>query len=143
MSVDREIGEQQERPECTAFPKAKRNNTFLGAFRRNPLDEEPRAENSCAEPPEDFPWRNRESINLQLPEKTKTVHIGGTLRQIIRPEQLFPADKEVSLSELECSPSRKPKHRQNFGDDLAFSPEDVGCLGAAVSTCSVHQENSV
>jgi hypothetical protein len=116
VSVDREIGEQQERPECTAFPKAKWNNTFLGAFRRNPLDKEPRAENPCAEPPEDFPRRNRESIELQLPEKVKTVHIDKTLRQISRPEQLFPADTAVSLSELECSPSRKPKRPPNFAD---------------------------
>ena len=84
-----EIAQHQKAAERAAFPKAKRDYTFLRSLGGDPLNEKARTENSRAEPTDDFPGINRQPGKVRGADKIKAVHNGGTLRQITRPEQLF------------------------------------------------------
>ena len=89
MAIDRKITQGQERPERAAFPKSKRNDTFFRALGRDPLNQKASSKNPGAKPTNDFPWRDRQSIDLESGKKMKNAHSGGKLRQIQRREQLF------------------------------------------------------
>ena len=106
VPVDRKITQRQKRPERATFPKAERNDTLLRALGGDPLKEKTQTENSGAEPTNDFPRRDGEPIDLQPREKMKTIHNGGTLRQIRGCEQLFvgrefPTCQHINYGKLE------------------------------------------
>ena len=74
-----EIAQHQKAAERAAFPKAKRNYTFLRSLGGDPLNEKAGTENSRAEPTDDFPGINRQPGKVRGADKMQAVHNDGNV----------------------------------------------------------------
>jgi len=74
MPVSAEVNEQQKRTDGAAFPKADRDDAPARTLRRNPLNDETRAEDDVPGPTHDFPGVNGDAERAHVREKLKRLH---------------------------------------------------------------------
>jgi hypothetical protein len=81
VPIDREIGQQEKRPKSAALPESDRNNTSLGPFRREPLDQETKAKDEAAAPSDDLPEVEGDAKDHHVTEKKNPMHKRQNVRQ--------------------------------------------------------------